>query len=529
MTFEILDRSEIIDGRELRIVPAAELHADALIDQSETPGLREDGATPNTNAEGVDEEVSVDTRTNKHIIDDPTVQRLTMAEIEALKQDATGTSKELIAKILQSHSALDQKTAFSLAKYTLRKHRKYLKRFCVLPLDVVTLTDWMMNERDFAKVMEIRNEVLGLVGCWANVHSAGIASTEISTTPGSGRYLVVDDTGGLIIAALAERMGILYPPESTALPAEERTPPPDQERSVDATSDQHRPRRPHPEDLAMSATSNTITLIHANSQPNLALLRYFGFDASTPSPSHPLHMHLKTLSWLQLLDPAADPIYAEPEKISQEVLSSWKSSKRSTYFRKRRRWERTKSVIDSTRSGGFNGLIIASFTNPVSILHHAVPLLAGAAQVVIYAPHIEPLVHLADCYSTGRRTAFINTPVETRKVPSDDFPVDPTLLLAPMVQTARVRRWQVLPGRTHPLMMGRGGAEGYVFIGTRVLPAEGKVEARGKVGKKRKIEVERKGDGIAKEGSVYDETAGADGNGEAMMEDVLPSLPQATT
>ena len=78
-------------------------------------------------------------------------------------------------------------------------------------------------------------------------------------------------------------------------------------------------------------------------------------------------------------------------------------------------------------------------------------------------------------------------------------------------------------------MMGRGGAEGYVFIGTRVLPAEGKVEARGKVGKKRKIEVERKGDGIAKEGSVYDETAGADGNGEAMMEDVLPSLPQATT
>ena len=99
MTFEILDRSEVIDGRELRVVPAAELHADALIDQSETPGLREDGATPNTNSEGVDEEVFVDTRTNKHINDDPTVQKLTMAEIEALKQDETGSSKELIAKI----------------------------------------------------------------------------------------------------------------------------------------------------------------------------------------------------------------------------------------------------------------------------------------------------------------------------------------------------------------------------------------------------------------------------------------------
>jgi tRNA (adenine-N(1)-)-methyltransferase non-catalytic subunit len=77
-------------------------------------------------------------------------------------------------------------------------------------------------------------------------------------------------------------------------------------------------------------------------------------------------------------------------------------------------------------------------------------------------------------------------------------------------------------------MMGRGGAEGYVFVGTRVLPAEGRVEARGKVGKKRKVEVERKGDGGAKEKSVHDETAGADGNGEAMVEDVSPSLPQAT-
>src|SRR5436305_7573837 len=106
LTFKILDRSEVIDGQELRIVPAAELHADALKDQSDTPGLREDGATPDTSPDGMEEEAYVDTRTNKNIVDDPTVQKLTMAEIEALKQDETGTSKELIAKILQSHSTL---------------------------------------------------------------------------------------------------------------------------------------------------------------------------------------------------------------------------------------------------------------------------------------------------------------------------------------------------------------------------------------------------------------------------------------
>ena len=526
LTFEISDRSDVLDDRELRIVPATELHADALIDQSETPGPQEDGVTtPNPDCEGAEEEVSLDTRTNRNIVDDPSVQRLTMAEIEALKQDDTGTSKDLIAKILQSHSTLDQKTAFSLAKYTLRKNRKYLKRFCVLPLDVVTLTDWMMNERDFGKVMEMRNEVLGLIGCWANVHSAGIASGELPTNPSTGRYLVIDDTGGLVVAALAERMGILHPAEGETPSAEDEAPPPAPGDSVDAASDQPKPRRPHPEDVAMSATSDTITLIHANSQPNLAVLRYFGFDANTSSISHPLYAHLKTLSWLQLLDPASDPVHAEPETFPSEVLSTWKSSKRSVYYRKRRRWERTKSVIDATRSGGFHGLVVASFTNPISILHHAVPLLAGGSQVVVYSPHVEPLVQLADCYSTARRAAFINTPVERRQVPSEDFPVDPTLMLAPMVQTARVKRWQVLPGRTHPLMMGRGGAEGYVFVGTRVLPAEGKVEARGNVGKKRKIEAEREGQVCVEDETVYAESGAAEGN---VADKASSQTPQAT-
>ena len=163
LTFEILDRSDVVHGRELRIVPTAELHADALISESDTPALGEDDLTPASDHEPDDYERLTGSKTNQNILDDPANQRLTMAEIEALKRDETGTSKEIIAKILQSHSTIDQKTAFSLAKYTLRKHQKYLKRFSVLPLDVVTLTDWLMKERDFAKVMELRNEALGLI------------------------------------------------------------------------------------------------------------------------------------------------------------------------------------------------------------------------------------------------------------------------------------------------------------------------------------------------------------------------------
>ena len=483
MTFEILDRAEIQHGRELRIVTAAELNADALLEEAESPAYGEESSTPGAIVSN-GYATTPDFKSNVNTMDDPSNQKLTMAEIEALKMDEMGSSRDLINKILQSHSTLDQKTAFSLAKYTLRKHKKYLKRFCVLPLDAATMTEWQMNERDFSKILEIRNEMLGLVGSWANVHSAGTSYHEFEPDNPSCRYLVVDDTGGLIIAAMAERMGILHPSEDDV-----GMPQNDEQQSNIQHSPQQARRQPTPK----CTLSNSLTLIHANSQPNLALLRYFGYDVNNPSSSHPLTSHLNTLSWLQLLDPESDPSYIEPELVPSQVLQTWKSSKRSTYHRKRRRWERTKTIVDTTRLGGFNGLIVASYTSAPSILHHLVPLLAGGAQIVVYSPHIEPLVTLADLYSTARRTAFIQLGQEDsmRNVPSVDFPVDPTLLLTPSVQTGRVRRWQVLPGRTHPLMMGRGGAEGYLFVGTRVVPAEGRVAARGKAkrGRGKKVDL----------------------------------------
>ena len=141
--------------------------------------------------------------------------------------------------------------------------------------------------------------------------------------------------------------------------------------------------------------------------------------------------------------------------------------------------------------------------DPITILRHTIPLLRGGATISIYSPTIESLLLLADAYSTSRRTAFITSPPasfssldsveEQLNWPGDeDFPLNPTLLINTNVQSARVREWQVLPGRTHPLMTGRGGAEGYLFTAVRVVPARGKVEARGKFAKK------RAGDGLEK-------------------------------
>jgi tRNA (adenine-N(1)-)-methyltransferase non-catalytic subunit len=507
-------------------VPAKELYVD-LKDEDVAIPLDIDNGYTSASYDGVQYDVvgengEVVMRTNRMIIDDPNSQIMTMEEIEEMKARNTGSGKALVAKILESHSALDQKTAFALAKYTLRKTKKYLKRFTVLPLDVSTLARWVFVEKEPMKIMEMRDEILALIGSWSNVHCTPSTIASLSSDEtimvGGGRWLVIDETAGLLVAYMAEKMGILHPPKQDVHQVGKEANPVQEPGAVNGdkssenmtlnnttTTPQHYPR---PRRSTLPATTNTITLIHAKEQPNLSLLKYFHYDAFNPSASHPLESHLKMLSWLQLLAPEDDSGYAEPELASEAVLQTWKSGKRSNYFRKRRRWERIKFVVDETRAGGFDGLIVTSVMNPVSILRHAVPLLRGAAQVVVYSPTLEPLVELVDFYSTARRTAFVQDPPDPASMPTEDFPLNPTLLLAPTIHTARCKDWQVLPGRTHPLMTGKGGSEGYVFTATRVLPAEGKVEARGKF-KRRKVEV----DGTTRASSSLVETpakAGSD-------------------
>lgn len=467
-------------------------------------------------------------RNNRLTIDDATRQTLTMEEIEELKKAGTGSGKEIIAKIMASHQAISEKTAFSLAKYTLRKSRKFLRRFTALPLDVGRLAEHIL-EKEAYRIMELREESLGLISSWSNVHcgatSRVVTADDGVSQIGGGRWLVVDDTGGLVVAALAEKMGLLYPTEESDDTAEEEEETPEtneneQQNSIDTampdadtttspsnpTDPSNRPRKPaRPHIPQMSAYTNTLTILHPNNQPNLACLKYFGYDVGQPSPTHPLYKHLKSLSWLSLISPQDDPSYIEPELLSATELENMKSSKRGNYYKKRRRWEKTKRVVDETKRGGFDGLVVATSMDVKGVLRELVPLVRGGGKVVVYHQNVEPLVELVDCYSKERRAAFIakefGEPGQNGKREreeengeadeEEDFPVNPTLLLAPGLQTARARQWQVLPERTHPMMTSKGGAEGYLFTATRVIPVEGRVEARGHgTRKKRKTAIE---------------------------------------
>ncbi|KAK5134879.1 hypothetical protein LTR08_005969 [Meristemomyces frigidus] len=505
-TYEILEKRAGEAYSRLRIVPPSELNAEIVAEDEATSGgeSRGEPATPGSN--DVYGESGTAMKTNRLTVDAPSRQALTQTDIEELKKTAAG--QDIIDKILANHAALDEKTQFSKAKYLVRKRAKYLRRFTVLPMEVGGLMEHI-GEKEPGRILEMREETLGLVGAWSNAH---VVEEEMEKRENSaeqkpitgGRWLVVDETGGLVVAALAERMGLLQMPgnEDEAETAHKtRHPTNGDVTHPDADGDVHMesvpaaqanghtpppPSDPNPiihTDFPLPATSNAITLLHPAVQPNISLLKHFAYDANLPSPDHPLHTHLKTLSWLQLLHPEDDPTYREPPLVAEQELSKWKSGKRGAYFKKRRRWERCRAIVDETRGGGFEGLVIASNMDPTSILPHTISLIRGGGHVVIYSPTPEPLVKVMDLYSKERRTAFTefqaSHPTDT-PIDADDFPVDPLLLLAPTLQSSRARAWQCLPGRTHPMMTSKGGPEGYVFTARRVMPIQGGVEARGK-------------------------------------------------
>ncbi|KAH7347488.1 GCD10 protein [Plectosphaerella cucumerina] len=554
ITYEILDKREGEKFSRLRVVPASEIHADVLaeIDGEKPIGADEDANSEDDAAAGgvaddADNVVAVTeggdytlvdkasgnviARSGREEVEEKARQMLTMEEIEQLKKQDVDGGRNIIAKLMLSHTALGEKTAFSLAKYKTLKSKKYLRQFSVLPLHPVTLGQHILEDKDASKILDMRQESLALLGCWGNVHRGEeLDAGQPRVIPHDGspafapeelgrRYLVVDDTGGLVVAAMAERMGILWPdnlegtaeaeaaedvPEAAAeaedaMQVDESA---DAAATNGAATDADKTARTFRNDFEVDAASaNTITVLHQAAQPNLALLRYWGCDMVAPNlgtRNHPLHTHLFPISWLQLLEPMSDTAYSScPADATEEEMSTWKSNKRGNYHRKRKRWAKTKFLVDQARGGGFSALVVASAMEPISILRNTLPLLAGGASVSIYSPTIEPLTELCDCFSITRRAAWVsNPPPETegftpaeleRWEGSEDFPINPTLLLGSAVQTSRAKRWQVLPLRTHPLMMSRGGAEGYIFTGWKAVPAQGKVEARGKF-KKRKMD-----------------------------------------
>lgn len=133
-----------------------------------------------------------ETEANNQLIASTGAQTLTFDDIQALK-DSGLTGREIIQKQIDEHKAFELKTEYSKDKYLKRKQAKYLQLFTPLEPTVHQIAEFNYD-RQPSKTRELRPDTLANMLAMANVR------------PGS-RLLVVEDLGGLVVAAAVERMG----------------------------------------------------------------------------------------------------------------------------------------------------------------------------------------------------------------------------------------------------------------------------------------------------------------------------------
>jgi len=97
--------------------------------------------------------------------------------------------------------------------------------------------------------------------------------------------------------------------------------------------------------------------------------------------------------------------------------------------------------------GEFDALIVASDYEPFSIFERLVPYLAGSASIVVQSPYVQILSELH---------------TKLRALPG---------YLCPSVTEVWLRRYQVLPGRTHPTM-NTSGSGGFILHAIKVYNDE---------------------------------------------------------
>lgn len=171
-------------------------------------------------------------------------------------------------------------------------------------------------------------------------------------------------------------------------------------------------------------------------------------DVDSP-PAYPVTVHmnfrkeyadkLSSLNWATA-DEEYAPIVASPEpptgKFKSEAQKQ-RSNKRKVVA------ESLSQTREELFAGEFDGLIIASEYDPFSILQSLSPYLAGSASIVVHSPYVQIVADLQN---------------QLRELPQ---------YLGPTVTEVWLRRYQVLPGRTHPLM-NMSGSGGFILHTTKV-------------------------------------------------------------
>ncbi|XP_048550764.1 tRNA (adenine(58)-N(1))-methyltransferase non-catalytic subunit TRM6-like [Triticum urartu] len=133
-----------------------------------------------------------ETRDNRSLVDNNTAQTLSSEDIEAMKREGA-SGDAIVEALIANSSTFGNKTVFSQEKYKLKKQKKYAPKVLLRRPSTRSICETYFKKYP-ARIGFMRVDTLSLMLSMANV----------------GAYsdvLAVDMVGGLVVGAVAERLG----------------------------------------------------------------------------------------------------------------------------------------------------------------------------------------------------------------------------------------------------------------------------------------------------------------------------------
>lgn len=356
---------------------------------------------------------------NRNIVDDGRSQKLTRDDIETLKEQGL-KGQEIIQQLIENSSTFRDKTEYAQDKYIKKKKKKYENTVTILKPSCRILA-MMYHGREPGKICHLRYDTLAQMLTLANIHAGS-------------KVLVFETCAGLVLGSVMERMGgygsviQMYPGggpvragvESFGFPA----------HFHDML---HEFPICHVNALLAGTLDTTAKDPSAASKQSSMAAEEEQNQPEAEQQGSPEEQSMETNS-------GADGGHNQEKEEREKRKEARAEEKKMKQEEKRKKLAAAAALLEGRNA---DGLVIASRFHPCPVLMGLLKFLSPSRPFVVYSQYKEPLI---ECYT---------------KLKEQGGTVNLRLT------DTWLRHYQVLPNRTHPVLLMSGGG-GYLLSGTTV-------------------------------------------------------------
>ncbi|XP_029903141.1 tRNA (adenine(58)-N(1))-methyltransferase non-catalytic subunit TRM6 [Myripristis murdjan] len=356
---------------------------------------------------------------NRNIVDDGKSQKLTREDIETLKEQGL-KGQEIIQQLIENSTTFRDKTEFAQEKYIKKKKKKYENIVTILKPSCRIMA-MMYHGREPGKICHLRYDTLAQMLTLANIHAGS-------------KVLVFETCAGLVLGAVMERMGgygsviQMYPGGGPVRAGVE---------SFGFPTHFHDMLHEFPICHVNALLAGTLDTTAKDPNADAAQSSSTAEEEPTqPDPGQQGSPEEQSMDTSSGPDPPQDQDKEEKEK-RKELKAQEKKVKMEE---KRKKLAAAAAQLEGQNA---DGLVIASRFHPCPVLIGLLKFLAPSRPFVVYSQYKEALI---ECYT---------------KLKEQGGTVNLRLT------DTWLRHYQVLPNRTHPVLLMSGGG-GYLLSGTTV-------------------------------------------------------------